>query len=189
MNDRYKFSQFYQGTGTETKYSNFQTVEEDVFAVENLQMVSLQRKSQKIRQENERTWIDILPKLKNFKLLSIGHRVKQEFFEAICKMPNLDGLTFCTSTVDDIASISSLTELTHLKLWSFSKLKDISPLLSLKKLKVLSIDNCFMVENYELIGQMTQLIGLELCGDTFAPKRLRLNSLKPFERLKNLKAP
>jgi len=51
----------------------------------------------------------------------------------------------------------------------------------------LSIDNCFKVENYDILGKMTQLIGLELCGDTFAPKNLRLNSLKPFETLKKLK--
>lgn len=192
MTDRYKLSQFYQGKETETPYSSFQKVEENVFTVENLQIVSLamdfpQVTSPKVRQEIERAWIETLPTLKNVKSLSVRHRVKQDFFEAICKMSNLESLTFWTSTAEDISSISRLTKLTYLKLWSFSRLKDISPLLSLKNLKVLSIDNCFKVENYELIGQMTQLIGLELCGDTFAPKNLRINSLKPFETLKNLK--
>lgn len=192
MTDRYKLSQFYQGKGTETNYESFQAVEDDVSAVEHLQIVSLamdfpQGTSPKVRQEIERTWIDTLPKLKKVKSLSVRHRVKQEFFEAICQMPNLENLTFWTSTVEDISSISKLQELTHLKLWSFTRLKDVSPLLLLKKLRVLSIDNCFKVENYDVIGQMTQLTGLELCGDTFAPKRLRLNSLKPFETLKNLK--
>jgi len=192
MIDRYKLSQFYQGKGTETNYAIFQSVEDDVFTVENLEIVSLamdfpQGTSKKVRYEIEKTWIAVLPKLKNVKSLSVRHRVKPDFFEAICKMSNLQNLTFWTSTVDDISSISKLTGLTDLKLWSFTRLKDISPLLSLKKLRVLSVDNCFQVQNYEVIGQMTQLVGLELCGDTFAPKRLRISSLKPFEQLENLK--
>lgn len=192
MTDRYKLSQFYQGKGTETQYSSFQTVNEEIFDVENLQIVSLamdfpQGTSKKVRQEIEKKWLDTLPKLKKIKRLSVRHRVKQEFFEAICEMPNLESLTFWTSTVEDISSITKLSKLTFLKLWSFSRLKDIAPLLQLKKLKVLSVDNCFKVENYEIISQMTQLIGLELCGDTFAPRNLKINSLKPFETLKSLK--
>ncbi len=192
MKDRYKSSQFYQGKGTETQYLSFQTVDEEVFQAENLQIVSLamdfpQGTSQKVRQEIENKWVDTLPKLKNVKRLSVRHRVKLDFFEAICEMPNLESLTFWTSTVEDITNISKLTKLSFLKLWSFTRLKDISSLMHLKKLKVLSIDNCFMVENYEVISQLTQLIGLELCGDTFAPRNLRINSLKPFETLKSLK--
>lgn len=192
MNDRYKLSQFYQGKGTEIQYSSFQGLDKDVYTIENLQIASLamdfpQGTSQKMRKEIEQKWIETLPKLKNVKSLSVRHRVKQDFFEAICKMKNLERLTFWSSTVEDISSISNLKALNYLKLWSFTRLKDISPLLALKKLTVLSIDNCFKVENYEIVGRMTQLIGLELCGDTFAPKYLRINSLKPFENLKNLK--
>jgi hypothetical protein len=192
MNDRYKLSQFYQGKGTEIPYASFQDFGEDVYSVENLQIVSMtmdfpQGTSPKVRKEIEQKWIDTLPKLNKVKSLSVRHRVKQYFFDAICEMPSLEKLTFWSSTVEDISSIAKLKDLTYLKVWSFTRLKDISPLLSLKKLKVLSIDNCFKVENYEVIGQMTQLEGLELCGDTFAPKNLRINSLKPFETLKNLK--
>jgi Leucine-rich repeat (LRR) protein len=192
MTDRYKLHQFYQGKGTEVQYSSFQDLTDEIFNVENLQIVSMAMDfphgtSTKVRQEIELKWIDTLPKLKNVKLLSIRHRVKDDFFEAICSMPNLQGLRFWSSTVEDISSITKLTKLEKLKLWSFTRLKDISPLLTLKKLKRLSIDNCFKVENYEIISGMTQLEGLELCGDTFAPKNLRLNSLKPFETLKKLK--
>jgi Leucine-rich repeat (LRR) protein len=192
MTDRYKLSQFYKEEKTETPFKSFQTVDEEVFQVENLQIVSLamdfpQRTSQKVRKEIEKKWVDTLPKLKNIKKLSVRHRVNQDFFEAICEMTNLERLTFWSSTVEDISSISKLTKLNFLKLWSFTRLKDISPILHLKKIKVLSIDNCFKVENYEIISKMTELIGLELCGDTFAPRNLRLNSLKPFETLQKLK--
>jgi Leucine-rich repeat (LRR) protein len=143
--------------------------------------------SLKARKEIETKWIDILPKLNNVKILSVRHRVTQDFFEAICEMKNLEGLTFWSSTVEDISGIAKLDKLQHLELCSFSRLKDISPVLSLKKLTILSIDNCFKVENYEIIGNMTNLVGLKLCGNTFAPRNLRLESLQPFETLKKLK--
>jgi len=192
MNDRYKLHQFYQGKGTEIKYSSFQNLDDKIYDVENLQIISLAMDfppgtSEKVRKEIERKWIDILPELSNVKALSVRHRVKQDFFEAICQMPNIEQLYFWSSTVEDISSIEKLSNLRNLKLWAFTRLTDISPLLSLKKLVTLSIDNCFKVENYEIIGEMTSLLGLELSGDTFAPKNLMLKSLKPFTKLKNLK--
>ena len=189
--DRYKLHQFYQGKETEPNYLNVQDFTDEVYKVTELQIVTLAMdlpgKTLKQRQEIEAKWMSVLPTLDNVKVLSVRHRVKQDFFDAICKMKNLERLMFWTSTVEDISNIKNLTKLKNLKLWSFSRLKDISPLLSLKRLIILSIDNCFKIENYEIVGKMTQLIGLELCGNTFAPKNLRLNSLKPFETLKKLK--
>lgn len=191
MTDRYKLHQFYQGIETEPNYLNVQDITDDVYKTKELQIVTLAMdspgKTFKQRQEIEDKWIQLMPTLDNVKVLSVRHRVKQDFFDAICKMKNIERLMFWTSPVEDISNIKTLTKLTNLKLWSFSRLIDISPLLSLKKLTILSIDNCFKVENYEILGSMTRLIGLKLCGDTFAPKNLRLNSLKPFETLKKLK--
>ena len=191
MTDRYKLHQFFQGKETEPQYLSFQNITDEVYKTKELQIVTLAMdlpgKTLKQRQEIEDKWIQLLPLLDNVKVLSIRHRVKQDFFDAICKMKNLERLMFWTSTVEDLSNIKTLAKLTNLKLWSFNRLKDISPLLSLKKLTILSIDNCFKVENYEILGKMTQLIGLELCGDESAPKKLRLNSLKPFETLSKLK--
>jgi hypothetical protein len=175
MLDRYKLDQFYQGEGTETQYSSFQKIDDSVYSVEKLQIVSMamdfpKGTSLKARNEIEKKWIEQLPKLKKIKSLSIRHRVKQDFFEAICKMTNLEELTFWSSPIEDISSILNLKKLKYLKLWHFSKLKDISPLVALNKLTHLSIDTCFKVENYEILGRMTQLIGLELCGDTLHPE-------------------
>jgi Leucine-rich repeat (LRR) protein len=102
-------------------------------------------------------------------------------------MKNLEQLHFWTSTVEDISSISKLQKLHRLDLDSFSRLTDISPILTLENLQLLSIENSFKVENYDLIGQMTQLKGLRLGGHTFAPKNLRLKSLNPYSNLKQLK--
>jgi len=192
MRDRYKFNQFLDDEYNVVKYATFQEFNEEVYVSEHLEIATLAMDfshgtSKKVRDKIEAKWIDMLPSLEKVKSLSVRHIVKNDFFEAICKMPNLENLTFWTSRVENITSIRQLKKLKKLKLWRFALLKDISPLLHLNNLSILSIDNCFKVENYEIIGQMTQLVGLELCGDSFAPKKLILSSLKPFESLKNLK--
>ncbi|WBU89759.1 hypothetical protein [Cellulophaga omnivescoria] len=143
--------------------------------------------SKKHRDELENKWIELLPKLDNITSLSIRHRVNQEYFEAICKMKNLKTLFFWTSTVQNINSISKLSNLSSLSLQSFSKLKDVSALKKLNKLRRLTIENCFQVENYETIGDITELTGLCIGGDFSAPKNLILHSLVPFKRLNQLK--
>jgi Leucine-rich repeat (LRR) protein len=192
MIDRYKFHQFYSIEKPKVQYSSFQNIDNTIYEVEKLQTVSLAMDfpngtTVKERREIEANWIEVLPKLKKVKSLSVRHRVKQDFFDAICNMPNLESLIFWSSNVEDISNIIKLTKLKHLKLWSFSQLTDISPIKALTGLTKLSIDNCFKVKNYEVIGKMTQLKGLELCGNSFAPRNLQINSLKPFEALKNLK--
>lgn len=141
----------------------------------------------KERKKIETEWLERLPTLNNVKELSVRHRVNQTFFEAICRMKNLETLTFWTSKVADLKSLTKLKNLEFLHLGSFSQLQDISPIVEMKSLKRLSIDNCFKVTNYELIGKMTWLKALSLEGDTFAPKNLILPSLKPFSSLANLR--
>jgi hypothetical protein len=102
-------------------------------------------------------------------------------------MKSLEKLIFWTSTAESLASIAKLQKLTRLTLSSFSRLSDILPLLRLKMLTHLSIDNSFKIENYEIIGEMKELIGLSLSGDFTSPKNLRLKSLQPFVTLKDLK--
>jgi len=192
MNDRYNLSQFYGSNGAELPYISFQDLKGDFYRVVNLEAISMaldfpSGSSKKTRKEIESTWTNTLPKLEKLKSLAVKHRLNQDFFEVICQMPNLERLFLFGASVEDISSITKLTKLQRLDLQSFTQLKDISPLSTLKNLKVLSIDNCFKVENYEIIGELTGLIGLELCGDTFAPKKLRLDSLKSFTKLKHLK--
>lgn len=192
MNDRYKLSQFHKDNGAELPYISFQDLKDGSYEVENLESISMALdcptgSSKKTRKEIEDTWISTFPKLEKLKALAVKHRLNQNFFEAVCQLPNLERLYFFGSNVEDISSIAKLTKLQRLNLHSFTRLTDISSLSSLGNLKVLSIENCFKVENYEIIGKLTGLIGLELCGDTFAPKRLILNSLKPYTTLKYLK--
>lgn len=192
MKDRHKLDLFYSGEENAEPYLSVQEISDEVYSATQLCIVTLvmdfpDGTSSKHRKELEHKWMNLLPRLDQIKTLSVRHRVNQDFFEAICMMKNLEKLHFWTSTVEDISSISKLQKLQRLDLDRFSRLKDISPILTLKNLQLLSIENSFKVENYDLIGQMTQLIGLCLGGDTFAPKNLRLKSLKPFSNLKHLK--
>ena len=192
MKDRHKLNLFYSGKENAPDFLNVQEIKDDIFSATELCIITLAidfpvGTSLKHRKELEDKWIDLLPRLDSVKTLSVRHRVNQDFFEAICKMKNLKQLHFWTSTVEDISSISKLQKLQRLDLDSFSRLTDISPILTLKNLQLLSIENSFKVENYDLIGQMTHLKGLRLGGDTFAPKNLQLKSLKPFNNLKHLK--
>lgn len=191
MNDRFKLHLFYSGNTNPTAYLNVQEITDEVFSATELSIATLAMDfpngtSMKHKKELEAKWIDLLPRLDSIKELSVRHIVNQDFFEAICNMKNLERLHFWTSTVENISSISKLKNLQRLELHGFSRLTDIEPILSLKNLKLLSIEKCFKVENYDLIGQMTELKGLQLGGDTFAPKNLRLKSLKPFKNLKKL---
>jgi hypothetical protein len=192
MKDRFKLNRFYSGKENAPNYLTMQEITNEIFSATELLINTLAMDfpdgtSMKHRKELESKWIDILPQLDLVKTLFVRHRVNQNYFEAICKMKNLEQLHFRTSTVEDIKSISKLQKLKRLDIDSFSRLKDIGPILTIKNLQLLSIVNSFKVENYDLIGQMTQLKGLRLCGDSIAPKNLRLNSLKPFRNLKQLK--
>lgn len=192
MKDRFKLDQFYSGKENAPNYLTVQEITNEIFSATELFINTLAMDfpngtSMKHRKELESKWIEILPQLDLVKTLSVRHRVNQNYFEAICKMKNLESLHFRTSTVEDITSISELQKLKRLDMDSFSRLTDIRPILTLKNLQLLSIVNSFKVENYDLIGQMTQLKGLRLCGDSIAPKNLRLKSLKPFRNLKQLK--
>ncbi|MBS1502069.1 MAG: hypothetical protein JST32_08415, partial [Bacteroidetes bacterium] len=187
MNDRYKLSQFYNNNTPRLPFlslSDSKIKQLPGFYI-NLDLPDGFPKKQKDIAEGR--WAETLPELENLKALGVNHRIGQEFFDAICQTPNLEHLFLFGSSAENISSISKLQKLQKLYLHSFTRLTDISPLATLKNLSVLSIENCFKVENYEILSQLPGLVGLELCGDAFAPKHLILKSLKPFVTLKNLK--
>src|SRR5690554_2004488 len=134
----------------ETGY--FQKFESTAFNFERIHISTLAMDfpdgtTKKERNEIEKEWIENLPLLENVKHLSIRHRVNQPYFEAICKMKNLESIYFWTSTVEDLNSLKNLPSLISLHLQRFSKLIDISPLLEIKSLNRLSIENCFNIKD------------------------------------------
>lgn len=95
-------------------------------------------------------------------------------------------MTFWTSNVEDISSITKLKRPKRLDIDYFNKLENITPLKKLSNLEILTIANSMRITNYDVIGELTGLIGLAIQGDQFAPRNLRLKSLKPFSKLKKL---
>lgn len=187
--DRYRFHQFRQNDEIDLKYLHLQEITNDVYSCENLHLGSFSKDFQSKGQIKniERSWINLLPNLKNVKRLSVRHTTNQDFFDSICNMTNLEELHLWTSRVDNISNIIKLKKLQYLSLDSFSRLTDISPIIELNELQRLYIENCFKIENFEVIGNLRQLIGLALIGYPFGPRNLRIKSLKPFENLINLK--
>jgi Leucine-rich repeat (LRR) protein len=169
----------------------FQEYEDQVLNANNIFISTLamdfhSNTSTKRRKDIDEQWKKKLPNLKHIKRLDLRHRVDQDYFEAICQMENLEVLNIWTSMVSDISAIKKLKNLRALYLSNFSQLEDISPLIELKSLESLSILASFKVSNYELIGKMSWLKSLELGGDSFAPKNIMLQSLKPFIELSEL---
>lgn len=190
--DRYNLHQFYPRVISKHNFLSTSLVTEDVFKVEQLEIRGLTRailpdSTPKTLKLEEQNWIETLPKLDNVRMLLVAHRPKQEFLEAICKLKNLEELYFGGSAIEELGSIGQLQMLRRLKLDSFTRLKDLSPIRRLQHLTHLSIENSFKIENYEVIGQLSELIGLQLSGDCFAPRNLRINSLNPYTDLKKLK--
>ena len=169
----------------------FQEFEQDALNTNNVFISTLAMDfppevSLKKRKEIDEQWKTKFPELTQVKSLGLRHRVDQNYFEAVCKMRNLESLDIRTSTATDIGSIKKLDKLKNLSLSNFSKLEDVSPLTELQSLESLSILASFKISNYELIGKMTWLKSLELGGDAFAPRNLMLQSLESFAELKEL---
>lgn len=191
MTDRYKLNLLFQKGGTRTDYYPTSEISEEALTTNSLRICMFAKdmpgKTFKYRKELENKWIRILPKLENITSISLRLRVDQEFFEAICKMKNLETVEFWSSKITDISAIANLHKLKNLYIDSFSQLSDISSLQNIKKLEVLSVCNSFKIENYDIIGNIHGLIALGLIGDQTAPKNLRIKSLKPFDKLKKLR--
>lgn len=192
MKDRYNLDLFYPETLNAKNYFKAQEIIDEVYTATeiNLSILAMDLQpgtSARSRTELENKWLNVLPNLNSVRTLFVRHKVNQDFFEAICQMKNLEKLFIWSSTVENISHISKLKKLEQLTLASFSKLIDITPLVSLEKLKLLSISNSFKIQNYCALELMHQLIGLSLNGDVFAPKNLRIPTLKKLCNLKKLR--
>ena len=191
MKDRYKNNLFFNG---ENEYSNsfqIQSYVEEVFEKEGITInlfpidsdihITTKEKKKIISE-----WLDILPNLNKLKSLSIRHKVDIEFFQKICQIDSLESLEIWSSNIADISEISKLKNLKRLDLKGFNKLINIKPVTKLKELQKFSIEKSFIIENYRCISELNNLIGLQLNGDLFAPKNLKLENISFINELKNL---
>lgn len=169
----------------------FQQFNDDAFETNNIFIKAMamdfpESVTPKKRNEFNDEWIARFPVLNHVKRLEVRQRVKQEFFDAICKMKNLESLNIWQSVAEDINEIKNLTKLRSLTLSNFSRVTDISAITKLTSLEHLTINASFKVSNYELLGNIKSLKSLTLGGDSIAPRKLMLQSLEPFTGLSQL---
>lgn len=182
--DRYNLNLLIKGFD----YFSPQEITDEIYNVDNLRLsLDFTKYSKKAKDSVIDEWMALLPKLKNVKNVLLMYPKNQEFFSAVCKMVQLESLFLSSLKVDDLAPLSNLRNINRLVIDSCHQLKRIYPITELKTIEYLTVENCFNIDDLELIGQMTGLKALCLTGDQFAPKRLRLPSLKPFSNLKQLK--
>ncbi|HEY9825416.1 MAG TPA: hypothetical protein V6D19_08215 [Stenomitos sp.] len=133
-----------------------------------------------------REWCDILPTLSTIRTLWFHSKVTQELFEAVCRMPKLEGLYIKWSCINDLAPISALSNLTRLHIGGAPSAASIEALCNLKNLVDLELENVTAAKNLSFLEQLPQLKSLELSGDSNSLKSLRIETLRPVSKLAEL---
>ncbi|HVU09141.1 MAG TPA: hypothetical protein VHG89_11425 [Verrucomicrobiae bacterium] len=130
-------------------------------------------------------WCKILPTCRGLKFVWFQTQLPQNLFDAACQIPDLEGLWIKWSSVKEITNIVKLTNLKFLRVGSSPQILKIDSLKNLKNLVWLELENIKKVSNLTVIGEMTQLQGLELGGSMWS--RQIVDSLAPLANLKSLR--
>ncbi|RVT97174.1 hypothetical protein EOD41_19390 [Mucilaginibacter limnophilus] len=138
------------------------------------------------KKELRSAWQKTLPKLINTKYLFIAHQVDQNFFEAICDMPNLEGLYIKWSKVIDISCFENLFKLKHLYFGSTPGLTNLKGIERLSSLISIELENFKSIYDYRALGELTGLESLIITGD-INNSRAKMLSLDFLQRLSKLK--
>ncbi len=139
-------------------------------------------KQKKLRQE----WIKLLPQLDILEYLIVGHIINQEFFEAICSIPNLKGLYVKGSRINDFSPIRKLNSLEHLYFEGTKKIIDISGLRNLTNLISLELDGFYSIENLNDLEHLNNLESLMLFGSLHG-KKIELSNIDGLKNISNLR--
>lgn len=131
-------------------------------------------------------WLKVFPKLEKLKYLYIGHQVSQEYFEAICRIPNLKGLWIKTSRIKDFSCIANLKNLEQLNFGGSLSITNLNGIQNLTNLKFCVLDKFFGLENLNELSDLKTLEKLHLFAGIDG-KKLSIKSLEPLSELKNLK--
>ncbi|MGL3001384.1 hypothetical protein [Flavobacterium sp. RSSB_23] len=131
-------------------------------------------------------WLKVLPKLEKLKYLYIGHQVSQEYFEAICKIPNLKGLWIKTSQIKDFSQIGNLKNLEQLNFGGSLSITNLNGIQNLTNLKYCVLNKFFGLENLNELSDLKTLEKLHLFAGIDG-KKLNIKSIEPLSELKNLR--
>ncbi|PCJ54654.1 MAG: hypothetical protein COA79_21640 [Planctomycetota bacterium] len=122
---------------------------------------------------------------KNIKKL-IAHSVDQGFLDEIAKLKNLEYLYLDTITAHNLSSLKNLNKLKILKLEGVRKAKSFKPLLEIKSLTSLFIENAKHLSDLEVFSNAHNLVALGVEGSMWTMQKIP--TLKPLDNLKNLEA-
>lgn len=139
----------------------------------------------KVQKKIVEQWCELLPCLADVKFLWLSSKVSQNIFDAVCKMPNLEGLYIKWSSIKDISNLKQLKHLKHLHIGSSAQVESIEVLSDLDKLVTLEIENFKKIVDFNPISSLVKLQGLGIDGSIWTAQKL--TSLKPVENLSRLK--
>jgi len=159
---------------------------EDYYPKSKLNLVITQLDSvPKIQKKIVEQWCELLPSLTDVKYLWLCSKVSQHIFDAVCKMPNLEGLYIKWSSVKDISNLRSIKNLKHLHFGSSAQIESIDVFRDLTSLVTLDIENFKKIVDFSPVSSLENLQGLGINGSIWTAQKL--NSLKPLENLVGLK--
>jgi hypothetical protein len=139
----------------------------------------------KAQRELVSRWCEALPTFRDLRYVWFQSRATQSMFNAVCAIPELEGLHIKWSGIEDLETIASATCLRNFHLGSSPALKSIEPLAGLKQLLRLDLDNVKGIRNLRAIGELRGLIALAMTGAEF--KRNTVESFAPLASLGDLK--
>jgi hypothetical protein len=130
-------------------------------------------------------WCNLLPSLTGVRLLWLSSKVPQVLFDAVCRMPQLEGLWIKWSGVTSIEGIEALTRLAYFHLGSSTQVTSIQPLSGRTGLLWLGLENLAKIDRLDPLAGLTNLEGLALEGSMW--KTWTVATLSPISRLRGLR--
>ena len=154
-----------------------------------------------------REWIEALPSMPVDFVRFCCH-VPDNLLQATFLNPRILGLFIKWTRAKSIEGIERLANLEELHLGSAASIRDLTPLASLKRLRVLDLENLAKISDYSILRNLTELESLCIAGGMYSrpliddlefvadltslkefhlvAMRCRRHRLEPFRKLSNL---
>lgn len=129
--------------------------------------------------------MELLPRLSGVRYLWVESKVTQEFFDTVCSMRELEGLSLHWNQASDLGRLVQMEGLRHLHLGNSSTAESIEPLHRMTGLKTLSVSNLRRVRDLTPLAHLKQLEELQVDGGMWQTQRVA--SLGPLGGLTNLR--
>lgn len=137
------------------------------------------------QKKNVEDWCNRLSELKQVKYLWLSSKVNQMIFDAVCTMPNLEGVWIKWSGIKKLDNLPQLKKLKHVKLGSSSQVESIEVLEAMTNLETLELEQLNKISDFTPISNLTQLKGLGIDGGMW--KAQVIESLAPISDLTQLR--